>query len=804
MQKITTLLLGLAVSLSSQAQTIFSSTFNSQEEFDLWTVINANGDADNWGDPCTWKFSATNTDGQRTYYGYSSTNQADDWLISPALTFPSDGVYLFSYQYEAGTSYAEAMKVYVGTEPTVESLSANLVKDYPTILGVNTDYFLYEAKAGETVYIGFQACSEADKYRLFMEKFEVSKNDNPVDLSVTSFVSPESAEGLTSAETVKVKVANTGLATAAAGSTTLKLTVDGTEIATQTINVAIESGSEVEVEFDQKVDLSISHHNYNIVVEVINDNDVSASNNTLSTVVRHIGPAVEPYTMGFEATEDISDIKFFNLNDDSGYWSRQVNGWFVSPARTDAYCIAYNYSKDNAADDWAIIDGIQMGAGYHVLKFWVSTMDDSHVEGLHVFYGNEATPEAMTTEIASYDPFTTAEYIQKICIFELKEPQTVYIGFHATSPADQNWIAIDDIEVNSISADDVEIQVSDLTNPTEFLTASSNKDISFNIMNQGIVDVKATITATIDGEKVYEQEETLVAQENKAYTIKNALSSVSDGVHTLVVNAYNPDEKNVDDNTLTIKFRKLGATELSWDFEDGIVPESFTLRREEYTALSESAIAEFGETGIGIMNIQEHQYYGTKMLGVSTWLTEAASADAWVVMPKVHVDSEDACFVFNAGSASTIAEKYRIKVSTGDDAWWDYDTVLKVDSETYNRQNRGVNLGEYVGKDIYIAINVVTYDGDCISFDNLGIYDCTAATTAVKNISTEANTTVKLVGETLHISGNDVKSVNIYDLNGRLMMQAAKNSVNISNLGHGVYVVKATTANGTTTAKIVK
>ena len=85
MKKIFTLsvatLLGFGVAFS---QTLFSTNFATEEEFNQWTVIDSNADNS------TWKFDP-NASTSTTFYSYHSTNAADDWLISPTIVAQKDG-----------------------------------------------------------------------------------------------------------------------------------------------------------------------------------------------------------------------------------------------------------------------------------------------------------------------------------------------------------------------------------------------------------------------------------------------------------------------------------------------------------------------------------------------------------------------------------------------------------------------------------------------------------------------------------------------------------------------------------------
>ena len=57
-------------------------------------------------------------------------------------------------------------------------------------------------------------------------------------------------------------------------------------------------------------------------------------------------------------------------------------------------------------------------------------------------------------------------------------------------------------------------------------------------------------------------------------------------------------------------------------------------------------------------------------------------------------------------------EKYEVKVSDKEDKWSNYDTELAVDREPEFVQSRGIDLGKYKDKDIYVAINVKSLPGE--------------------------------------------------------------------------------------------
>ena len=79
MKRVLLTFMAAAATVAATAQDIYKTDFSTEDEFQKWTVIDANEDG------ATWKFDAEGSQ-SHVYYPYSATNQADDWLVSPAIT----------------------------------------------------------------------------------------------------------------------------------------------------------------------------------------------------------------------------------------------------------------------------------------------------------------------------------------------------------------------------------------------------------------------------------------------------------------------------------------------------------------------------------------------------------------------------------------------------------------------------------------------------------------------------------------------------------------------------------------------
>jgi len=112
--------------LSAAAQTeVFSNSFSTQADFNQFTVVDYNGD-DHSGDGNTWQY---NEWGPNAYYRYSSSNAADDWLITPELSLEAGTKYVFACNAKAQNSnFPEVISVLIGQGTDVASYTTIMNK----------------------------------------------------------------------------------------------------------------------------------------------------------------------------------------------------------------------------------------------------------------------------------------------------------------------------------------------------------------------------------------------------------------------------------------------------------------------------------------------------------------------------------------------------------------------------------------------------------------------------------------------------------------------------------------------------
>lgn len=164
--------------------------FNSLDEFNLWTVIDANHDFNDlrYG---KWQYGAdlklTGDESHAAVYKWSS-GKADDWLISPPFTVIGGRTYRVSYLVKTRGS-EETFQVTAGNLNTVAAQTAIT----NNISLKNTNYTLRTAEftpaASGNYFVGFHALSKANAYYLFIDSVSID--------IVPETNTPAAVEGLT-------------------------------------------------------------------------------------------------------------------------------------------------------------------------------------------------------------------------------------------------------------------------------------------------------------------------------------------------------------------------------------------------------------------------------------------------------------------------------------------------------------------------------------------------------------------------------------------------------------------------------
>lgn len=142
----------------------YVNTFDDAADQKHFTIIDANADGKTWN----WYSGMAR-------YTYSSTNQGDDWLVSPAIKLVAGKKYSFSIAAHSTSSYPERIEVKAAKENTAEALAAG-TEVLPSTDVTTAGFVTFENNeftVAETgyYYIGVHAISDKDQYYLYVDDF---------------------------------------------------------------------------------------------------------------------------------------------------------------------------------------------------------------------------------------------------------------------------------------------------------------------------------------------------------------------------------------------------------------------------------------------------------------------------------------------------------------------------------------------------------------------------------------------------------------------------------------------------------
>ncbi len=157
--------------------------------YNEFIVLDANGDGFTFEDDAT-----------KAQYSYSSDNQADDYLVSPALHLEAGQNYAITVDVGSG-GYPEEFEVVVGQEPTAAGLTTKVLENCGVEL---EDFKVYEGvftpETTGTYYVAVHCTSPADLYLFWVNRLNIEfgpADDAPAAATLTVTPGAEGAKSAT-------------------------------------------------------------------------------------------------------------------------------------------------------------------------------------------------------------------------------------------------------------------------------------------------------------------------------------------------------------------------------------------------------------------------------------------------------------------------------------------------------------------------------------------------------------------------------------------------------------------------------
>ena len=535
-------------------------------------------------------------------YAYSSTNNANEWLVSPPIKLLAGQKYRFAVDtWAQSVSYPERVEVLMGTEAKASAFTTEVIAatDVNFTTAKTLENASVEVEADGYYYFAIHAISDADKYYLFVDNFVVEAGAGAMaPAAVTNLAATPYDDTLGASITFTAPTTTVSGAELAGSAMTIELQRDGTVINTFE---GVTPGQELSYE-DADETLTVGNHTYTVIAS----NEEGAGEKAEITVFLSKTLTI-PFTIDMTAQESFAGFNVVDNNADGTTWK-----W------GDSYnCIMYGYNYNNAADDYLISSPIRMEAGKNYKVVIVaSCYGETYPEKFEVLLGNDATVAAMTTTVIEPTDVTSKEDTEFEAEFTAPADGKFYLAIHAISDANKWNLYLKSFAVEFGLLDtDIDAVTNLAVTPGEQGALSATVSFTAPTKNIGGADLTENIAAIEilrDGETIQTFNDVAPGTD---VTFNDADEALTNGTHTYQVIPYNAEGKPGRKSDKITVFIGVDAPQP--------VPSLATIDGGDYIVFSWEPVAEEGVNG---------GYVNTEKVGYSIWtlaLFEAEILPGW-------------------------------------------------------------------------------------------------------------------------------------------------------------------------------
>ncbi|MCF0207727.1 MAG: T9SS type A sorting domain-containing protein [Bacteroidales bacterium] len=434
---------GEGVDCGPAIESPFVEYFTAPADLTCWQIIDANDDG------ATFVFEEW-----AAVYNYSVSNDADDWLVSPALNI--DEAKKVSIDYHNGGFGREKFIVYA-LENTNDLTSAVAISDTIVTINSQTNTLVCNIPAefiGGEARVAVKCVSPADTYKLYIDNFNFYSGSQPLlDVDVDNLAFGELNVGVEAVREVVVTAENLTEDIVVESSEPYWLSADGENFSLSL--VMSQNGGSLFVKYQptQTGDF------YDVVELTCGE---------LSTYISVSGSAVDcqspisefPFYENFES--GISQCWLNVDNDQDGYlWINPVDysGLGISGRNESMGCaVSQSYALGAGAlspDNWLITKPIAVPEeGAFVLSFFVAAQDGSYPAEHYGVYISTTTPDISEFELVYEETLdrnggarTQGTWKNKNVSLTDYAGQTIYVAWRHFDCTDQYAFLLDDISI---------------------------------------------------------------------------------------------------------------------------------------------------------------------------------------------------------------------------------------------------------------------------------------------------------------------------------------------------------------------
>ena len=394
--------------------------------------------------------------------------------------------------------------------------------------------------------------------------------------------------------------------------------------------------------------------------------------------------------------------------------------------------------------------------------------------------------------------------------------QTVAGSYY--TPTSHNWTGASSDSTYNVA---ITYTGSDTIGDFAFIYLSS----SSNINNINFVDGHFSVEATDDG---YTLESYLIGSDMHCYhiTMHYTIPTMEDATDTIDVvipaamladyttssGVYQMRGYTVDENTYVTVAIYSNQVPGSYEFEDFYLDYTYVydvLTENKVNTVAGHATVTATATGYEmdayLLGIDMHAYHVTMTYSfpVATDTIEVV-CDGQVLLRDYSEYDGSYQFIGNTSdSLSQVAVNYFASQIAGSFTWDDCDASYS--GVVYNGESKEVYSGDFT---VTATENGYSIEGYLLCTDNV-CYHFTMTYTE-DGINTANKVAVNVypnpATDVLHVEANGITRIDVIDLAGRIVLSntQALNTVNVSGLANGVYMLRTTTTEGVNVQKIVK
>lgn len=501
------------------------------------------------------------------------------------------------------------------------------------------------------------------------------------------------------------------------------------------------------------------------------------------TATNNIGSASDTVTVDVFSCDGITIPYIPDFSESLGCWynvsdSTADMGWMVSADAFESDPVGQVLSMsaqsffgmmfDVPVDNWMTSPLIEMPAtGTYEIAWKVKPFEPEYAGdhyGVYIVQGEQKTllfEETLNSNMT--------DFVQRAIAIPSTVSGDFRVAFRHFNSAGGYVIILDEIQVRALSAPTVIVNgpVSVMVGDEATFTADCSNADSYAWTVDGAAQSSTTNTLNVTF--------TTAGDHTVAVTATNTIGS---GSATMTVNAYTCD----------------AVTDFPWreGFEGDLGCWRFVTN----------------STDNGYYRIENAQYANSGSSFILGAYNDDMDVDAWMITPELQLPANAANLNVNwyvmLSNYQGLENTYEVLVSTTGSNPSNFTTQLFEETgSTDGYVRRVASLADFAGQTVRIAFhNTSVAGGDAMFLDDVSVEDAVIGIDEVDAINlavypNPANNVVNVMGE-------GIEMVQILDVNGRTVLTADAGSINISSLANGVYFVRAITAKGVATQKIVK